>query len=230
MLPIQIAYRFLRSSLGQTILIVVGISVGVSVQVFIGSLIAGLQQDLVNTTIGNSSQITIESSDDSEYISDYESVKRDLDGIEGIETISYSFDQAGTIIFDTETEPVLVRGLDFNLAEGIYGLKEKIVEGVLPENDNEIMLGTNLMEELDLKLNDIVEIIIPLKGSTTMKIVGVYDFRVASLNNLWLITSIDTVQNIVGEGKVISSIEMQLEDVFAAEDLSLESSPSDMSG
>jgi lipoprotein-releasing system permease protein len=220
MLPIQIAYRFLRSSLGQTILIVVGISVGVSVQVFIGSLIAGLQQDLVNTTIGNSSQITIESLDDSQYISEYKDIKNNLAGIEGIDTISYSFDQAGTVIFDTETEPVLLRGVDFNLAEGIYGIKEKIVEGVLPVNDNEIMLGTNLMEELDLNVNDIVELSIPLKGSTTMKIVGVYDFRVSSINDLWVITTLSTVQSIVGDGLVISSIEMQVEDVFAAEEIS----------
>lgn len=221
MLPIQIAYRFLRSSLGQTILIVVGISVGVSVQVFIGSLIAGLQQDLVNTTIGNSSQITIESADDSEYISGYEEIKGTLDDVEGIDTISYSFNQAGTIISNEETEPVLLRGLDFDLADGIYGIKEKVVEGVLPINDNEIMLGTNLMEEMDLKLNDIVDITIPLKGTTTMKIVGVYDFRVSSVNTLWVVTTLGTVQGIVGEGIVISSIEMQVEDVFAAEELSL---------
>ena len=62
MLPLQIAFRFLKSSLGQTISIVLGISVGVSVQVFIGSLIGGLQDSLVQTTIGNSSQITITAS------------------------------------------------------------------------------------------------------------------------------------------------------------------------
>ncbi len=59
MFPFQIAFRFLKSSVGQTILIILGISVGVSVQVFIGSLIGGLQNSLVETTIGNSSQITI---------------------------------------------------------------------------------------------------------------------------------------------------------------------------
>ena len=58
-LAFKIALRFLKSSKGQTILIVVGIAIGVSVQIFIGTLIQGLQKSLINTTIGHSSQITI---------------------------------------------------------------------------------------------------------------------------------------------------------------------------
>lgn len=221
MLSLQIAYRFLRSSLGQTLLIVLGISVGVSVQVFIGSLIGGLQADLINTTIGNSSQVTVESSDNTMYISDYESIKMDIENIEGIESISYSFDTSGTVISDTVTEPVLLRGFDFDLAEGIYGIKEKVVEGKMPSNNNEIMLGTSLMEELGLSLNDTVDVTVPLKGTTSMKIVGVYDFKVATVNNLWAITTLPTIQTIIDEGPVVSSIEMQVEDVFEAENIAL---------
>ena len=58
-LAFKIASRFLLASRGQTILIIVGIVIGVSVQVFIGSLIDGLQRSLVDTTIGSSAQITI---------------------------------------------------------------------------------------------------------------------------------------------------------------------------
>lgn len=59
LLPIKIATRFLKSSKGQTILITIGIAIGVSVQIFIGLLIQGLQTSLVDKTIGSSSQITI---------------------------------------------------------------------------------------------------------------------------------------------------------------------------
>ena len=46
-LAFQIAWRFLTSAKRQTLIIILGISVGVSVQVFIGSLISGLQASLV---------------------------------------------------------------------------------------------------------------------------------------------------------------------------------------
>jgi len=58
-LAFKIALRFLKSGRGQTVLIVLGISVGVAVQLFIGSLIQGLQINLLETTIGSSSHITI---------------------------------------------------------------------------------------------------------------------------------------------------------------------------
>jgi len=162
MLPLQIAYRFLRSSLGQTIMIVLGISVGVSVQVFIGSLIGGLQDSLVQTTIGNSSQITIVREDN---ISDYQMLRDDIIAIEGIESVSYALDAPGTIILDDVSKPILLRGLDLELSEDIYELQEKLVEGVFPSALNEILIGKDLYEELSLSLGDTMTLEIPLVGS-----------------------------------------------------------------
>ena len=59
MLSLSIAARFLRKSPGQSILIAAGIAVGIGVQVFLGSLIIGLQESLVDQTIGSSSQVTV---------------------------------------------------------------------------------------------------------------------------------------------------------------------------
>jgi len=219
MLPFQIAFRFLKSSLGQTILIVLGISVGVSVQVFIGSLIGGLQQSLVDTTIGNSSQITITSED---YISNYEDVRNDIIDIDGIETISYALDANGTVISGTNTNPVLLRGLDFDLAEGIYELKAKKVDGEFPVDDSQIMMGLDLFEELGLELNDTIDVSIPLVGDTTVSVVGVYDFNVSSINSLWIFSSIETAQTILNTADVVSKIEMQVDDVFTADAIALE--------
>jgi lipoprotein-releasing system permease protein len=49
---LKIAVRFLKSSRGQTILIVLGSPSASRLQIFIGSLIQGLQKSLVETTIG----------------------------------------------------------------------------------------------------------------------------------------------------------------------------------
>ena len=62
---LKIALRFLKSGKTQTIFILLGIAVGVSVQIFLGSLITSLQVSLVDKTIGNSAHITIQSEDDS---------------------------------------------------------------------------------------------------------------------------------------------------------------------
>lgn len=216
MFPFRIALRFLRSSLGQTILIVLGISVGVSVQVFIGSLIGGLQKSLVDTTIGNSSQITITSED---YISEYDSIKSSVETLDGIESVSFALDANGTIIIDEETSPVLLRGLSLDLAEDIYELEEKLVEGRMPTADGEILIGLDLFEEQNLSLADEITLSIPLIGDSIVTVVGVYDFNVAAINSLWVLSNIETAQTILGTEDVVSKVEMQLSDVFAADTL-----------
>src|SRR5690625_5553006 len=77
-LAFSIAIRFLKSSKGQTLLILIGIAIGVAVQVFIGSLITGLQASLVDTTIGSSSQVTIVSDENENYFEDNEEVFNEL--------------------------------------------------------------------------------------------------------------------------------------------------------
>ena len=53
MAALRIAARFLRHSRNQTILIVVGIAVLISVQVFVGALITSLQSTLIESTVGH---------------------------------------------------------------------------------------------------------------------------------------------------------------------------------
>ncbi|MDD4767984.1 MAG: hypothetical protein PHF87_10495 [Desulfotomaculaceae bacterium] len=55
----MVAYRFLVNGRSQTVLIILGIAVGVAVQVFLISLMDGLQRNLVQRTIGSSPHITI---------------------------------------------------------------------------------------------------------------------------------------------------------------------------
>ena len=55
----KIALRFLKDGKAQTLFILLGIAVGVAVQIFLSSLISGLQENLIDTTIGNRAHITI---------------------------------------------------------------------------------------------------------------------------------------------------------------------------
>ena len=54
-----LALRFFRDGRSQTALIVVGVAVGVAVQVFITALIAGLQEDLIDKTLGSLAHVTL---------------------------------------------------------------------------------------------------------------------------------------------------------------------------
>ncbi|MGE4378982.1 MAG: ABC transporter permease, partial [Candidatus Izemoplasmatales bacterium] len=158
-LAFQIAKRFLLASKKQTLVIILGIAVGVSVQVFIGALIAGLQDSLVNTTIGSRSQITITNSDETEYISDYENLIVEIkSSSENISVITPTLTSSGSLLNDSSSEIIVLRGFDFETADEIYGFQEKLTEGSeMPDSINEVALGINLKENLGIEIGDSVE-------------------------------------------------------------------------
>jgi ABC-type transport system, involved in lipoprotein release, permease component len=55
-----IAMRFLRHGRAQSLLILCGIAVGVAVIVFVTALISGLQQNLIERTLGSQAHVRVE--------------------------------------------------------------------------------------------------------------------------------------------------------------------------
>lgn len=216
-LAFNIATRFLKASKGQTLLIVIGITIGVAVQIFIGSLIDGLQVSLVDKTIGSSSQITISNESNENYFNDNEDLLESLKSDERLSAASKSFDATGFILYDDETYPLLMRGFIFEDANEIYDFPEKLVEGRLPSSDYEIILGRNFSEDIGLNVGDLVDFSPPGGELVELEVVGIFDLRIASLNNSWLITDLDTAQEIFDEEGSISSIETQVKEVFDAD-------------
>ena len=216
-LAFSIAIRFLKSSKVQTSLIVVGITIGVAVQIFIGSLIDGLQVSLVDRTIGSSSQVTVSTDDGENYFKDNQDLIDNLKEDERITAVSKAFDAAGFIIQDEEASPVLMRGFEFDEAEEIYHFSDALIKGQLPLAKNQILVGSDLSETEDYAVGDTIEFTTPIGDLGELEITGVFDLGVASLNSSWVITGLETAQRIFDEEGNISSIETQLDDVFAAD-------------
>ncbi|BCN31822.1 ABC transporter permease [Anaeromicropila herbilytica] len=216
----KIAVRFLKSSKGQTLLIVLGIAVGVSVQIFIGSLIQGLQKNLLNKTIGNSSHITVISKNQDNRISNYNQIINKITHIsQDITNVSISYDSPALINLNNKNYSVLIRGLNLNTASKIYHVKEQIYEGKAPKRNSETIIGKELQKELGIKLGDELTINTNIGQEYTLKVTGFYDLKVSSLNKTWMITTLDTAQHMFGGDNTITNIEMQVKDVFAADQI-----------
>lgn len=222
-LAFQIASRFLKSGKLQTLFIILGIGVGVSVQVFIGALISGLQKSLVDTTIGNNSQITITRTDE-DYIDNYDALIEDILASDSrIRVAAGNFNVAGTLEKNSDTLPVLVRGFELSQADGIYKFSDKLTEGRLPNANNEVILGIFFKSEFNLNVGDTLSIQVPLKGNTTLTVVGFFDFEVKAINELWAVSTLNTTQTLFQVGDVVSSIESQVREsaYFEADAISL---------
>lgn len=221
-LAYKIATRFLKASKGQTLLIILGIAIGVSVQIFIGSLIDGLQVSLIDKTIGNSSHITIIPQGKDKYFDENPSLMNKLRGDKRFTAVSESLDSSGFIFYDEESYPVLMRGFDFQQADDIYKFDEKLIEGNMATSLMEILLGKNLVEEMGIKIGESITMITPERNTVDLKLVGIYDFKVASLNKSWIIGERSTAEQVFDKVNKVSSIETQIKDVFKADTIANE--------
>lgn len=219
-LSLNIAIRFLKSNLSQTLIIILGIGIGISVQIFIGSLIQGLQKSLVEKTIGSSSQITITSNSDNKLIYDYISLTEKVKGTDSrITAVSPVYDNAALMEYNDKTQSLLIRGFDFSKADKIYKISDAITDGVMPSTAGEVLLGKNLKEEYEFKTGDTINIITPDKRTIECKISGFFDLKVAQINNSWCITTLSYSQEIFKADDIVTSLEMQVSnnDVFSSD-------------
>ena len=224
-LGFKIAGRFLKSNLGQTILIVLGIAIGVSVQIFIGSLIQGLQKSLIDKTIGHSPQITVTSNTDSKRIPDYEDLVTKIQKADSrIARISVADDNPAFLVYGDNSQSVLVRGFDIKAADGIYDFIGRLKEGTYPKNQNELILGTDLQDEYGLALNDVVTIMTTNQKVQECRVVGFFDLNVSNLNKTWAITTLETTGPLFETSGTVSSIEIQVnaDQTFAADQIATE--------
>lgn len=217
--PFKVALRFLKSNKSQTFLIVLGIAIGVSVQVFIGTLIQGLQKNIIQKTISNSSQITLLSAKDDKTIEDWERKVIKVAGSDNrIKNVSPSLDASGFIKDSDKSYPVLVRGFDLEAADKIYNIKNRIYNGDwifnrdIAAGRKRVLIGRNLNDDLKKNVGDTIKLATPNGKIETFTISGFYDLKVGTINKSWVITDLKNVQNLFGFDNKITSIEAQIKD------------------
>ena len=132
MAAFRIATRFLRHSRNQTVLIVVGIAVLISVQVFVGALITSLQSNLVESTVGHSPQVTVLSSRDNVTIANYSTLVSRIQAASGVGSVAVSANGNAFLTNGTKVAPVLLRGFDLAQADAIYHVLGAVYLGTAP--------------------------------------------------------------------------------------------------
>ncbi|MCX6556447.1 MAG: ABC transporter permease, partial [Candidatus Aminicenantes bacterium] len=237
----MIALRFLIKGKGQTLLIVLGIAVGVAVQFFLSSLIGGLQTTLIDNTVGSAPHINILPADRIAKPISNESSKSDTSKVLYEErTEIYSWQQyvndlekdprvlraapaangSGFIEKGVSVVPVFVKGLTAPNGLDIYKIKEKIISGIPELASDSALLGRQLADRFTLAVGDKFYLRNNRGDQVFLRVGGIFDLGAAAGNEL-VVVSMDMVRSFFGiEG--VSVIEVQVKDVFAAEKIARE--------
>ncbi len=248
------ALRFLIEGRSQTLFIAVGIAIGISVLVFLNILITGLQQDLVNTTVGDSPHIVVTSREDplqslfnpeddililsrsggmfdtSRPFNDWQYVMDQLGNRELLSAISPVAEGSGFISRGEKTVSIRARGVDLNRADGIYNVRDRLIDGDFVVGKNQVLVGIGLAEELDLTPGDLIRLSAlegnggepgpanpSIAGSYSVR--GIFDLGSQAVNSSWVFISLEGGQSLYRLSDGVTSLELQLNDVFQAEEL-----------
>ena len=210
----SVAKRFLGYNKGQTLMIMIGIAIGVSVQIFIGLLISGLQDSLIDKTVGSTPHITITQQDSLSFY-DFE-IKNDE-----FTAVAFQAEGPAFALSENDDASILLRGLSED-GDKLYKLSEKLVEGQMPSKKNDVIIGLGLKEKLNTKLNDTLTLRTVANQTVDVKVVGIVDLKVESINNSWVLSTLPTAQGLFEIDDEITSIAIQVKDVFAADTLAEE--------
>lgn len=215
MLSFSLANRFLKHNRNQTLLVALGIAVGVTAQLFVGMLISSLQQSLINQTLGTSPHILISST--KPYLDPEDGTTGKIKALSGVTTVLTTADTNGFLIGERKTYPILFRGVSGEATTSLYDLSEKLVAGTLPAAKTEVLIGKELADSAKLTLGDRITLQNPSGTRQDYRVSGVYDLKVAAVNTTWLFSTLEAGESFGGYGAAVTGIEVQVKDPFTAD-------------
>lgn len=234
-----IALRFLRQNLVQTGLILVGIAVGVSVIVFITTLINGLQENIIERTLGTQSHIRVEPAEQENLmtpapagtlaliledpraqqlrsINNWIAVQATLDTLKGVKAVSPvvsgpAFARRGNVL-----KPVSLIGIDPPRYERIIPVSEDIIEGAFRVGAGDAVIGRLLAKDLGLRTGSKMRIETGDGRTALVTIAGVFELGVRELDLRYVYLDLKQAQSLLDLPGGVTLIDVTVDDLFSA--------------
>jgi len=204
MLSFSLAKRFIAHNRNQSILIVLGIAIGITAQLFVGLLIQSLQQSLINQTLGTTPHISIQT--DAQHLTDDGQILQKLSGLASVTTVLPVVDTNGFLTESGTTYPVLFRGVTSVADTKLYHLSDHLTKGALPTSDNQVLIGKDLADAAKISVGDTLSLQNPQGTVVTKTVAGIYDLKVAAVNKVWIFASLTAGQQFLGAGSVLTRV------------------------
>jgi lipoprotein-releasing system permease protein len=216
-LPLRIAWRFLKSSPGQSALIIAGIGVGIATQIFVGSIIVSLQANLLETTIGSAAHVTIKALKESDPVRYSPEMQKLFASDPRVKQGTVAPVRSVSALFSngTDSSSLGVIGGNLNELDGIYKLTSRMISGKASINPGEILLGKEFAEKFGIVTGDTVSMKFQNDQTGSFKVTGIFDLGSAQFNQRNAFVTGSVPQNVLGWGSdQYTSIQMQLVDPY----------------
>jgi len=234
------AWRFLREGRTQTLLILVGVAVGVGVMVFTSALISGLQATLIEQTLGSQPHVVVRPPEDrprvlpqhdsGALVAQVERSTQRSASIPGWQPLLSAIRSTPRVLaaaptvagsaFATKsgvTRTIALRGVDPAQYVAIIDVAAKLRAGEFRMIGAEAVIGVELAEDLGLSVGDKLRLVTSEGRGGVFTVRGVFDLGNKDVNQRWVFVSLRSAQTMLDLAGAVSTMEVRVGDVFEAD-------------
>ena len=235
-----LALKFLREGRTQTTLILVGIAVGVSVIVFLSALITGLQNNIVERTLGTQAHIRVQPPDEVNRvlplpggtvqllledkraqrlrsINNWQQVRDTLDTLRDVVAVSPVVSGPAFARHADTLLSVALVGIDPVRYQQIIPLSEDLISGQLRVGAGDAVIGKLLADDLGLRVGDKLRLQTGLGREAIVNIAGLFELGVRELDQRYVYLDLKQAQSLLDLPGGVTVIDVTVKDIFAAD-------------
>lgn len=234
------AVRFLREGRLQTVFIILGITIGVGVIVFMSALLTGLQANFLNRVLTSSAQIQLLPPDqvarplrDADIedaivqrpaqrvvsIDQWPKIAARMATLPDIAMVSPTMSGSALAVRGDASRAISISGIEPDSYFRIVRIPDYLVAGNARLASDEIIIGTELAKDLGASLGDKLNIETANGTTIVLRITGLFDLGNKGANERNAYIALRTAQSLLGRIGAVTTIELTVHDIYAAETL-----------
>ncbi|MEJ5251983.1 MAG: ABC transporter permease [Chthonomonadetes bacterium] len=245
---LSVAIRHLLYYKGQTVLTMGVVAVSVTLIIFLGALIGGLQKRLISSVTGAIPHVVIRQPERQPVavwdvasvpagqvylgeriklqqqklkIEDWQTWLQRLPSYsDNIRAVSPVVEGQAFLTRNEKRKAVSVVGMFPELHNGVVDIQSKLVRGrFFGLNGGEAVIGFKLADEFALRLGDKIRVLGPEGNAATYTVAGIFDTGFNLVDSSTIYITLRDAQSLFGVGSAVTSIGLKLRRIFEAEDL-----------
>lgn len=237
-----IAISFLRDGRAQSLMITLGVAVGVAVIVFVTALIQGLQANIIERTLGTQAHIRLLSPDEINQvqmppsgtmhllledkraqrlrsINNWQQVSATLDKMPSLTAVSPVVSGPAFARRGEALESVVLVGIDLKRYTQIIPLGQYLLNGRLRVGADDAVIGSLLAKDLGLQVGNKLRLQTGQQNSVVVSIAGIFELGVRELDSRYVYLDLKQAQSLLGLPGGVTVIDLTVSDIFEAQNI-----------
>lgn len=234
------ASRFLREGRLQTVSIMVGVSIGVGVIIFMSAALSGQQANIVKRVLSSQPHIVLLPPQEAarplrgdvaqaaivqqplqrtRSIDQWQKIVEELRAMRAVAAVSPVASGPGFALRGEASRSINLQGIEPESYFRIVPLEEKLVAGSTRLGAQDIVIGTDLAADLGVEVGDKLHVRVASGLGTTLTVSGRVDLGSKFVNQRTAYVALHTAQALLGLVGGVSAIDVTVHDIYAAEDV-----------